>query len=91
MEKARGKRPEGYSRGEDDYTRLLARDDLDGVIICTPWQWHGPMAIATLKAGKYAGLETPGLINLEDCLEVVRVSAQTGAVHVAGERVLRAA
>jgi predicted dehydrogenase len=78
VEQARGKRPEGYSAGAEDYRRMLARDDLDGVIIATPWQWHGPMAVATMKAGKYAGLETPGLIKLEDCWEVVRIWAATG-------------
>src|SRR5947199_1121496 len=27
VEKAQGKRPEGYSKGPEDYRRLLARDD----------------------------------------------------------------
>src|SRR5450759_4864763 len=32
VEKIRGKRPEGYSRGEEDFRRLVVRDDLDAVL-----------------------------------------------------------
>ncbi len=79
VEKAKGRKPEGYSKGEQDYRRMVARDDLDGVIISTPWRWHGPMAIATMEAGKYAGLETPGLITLQECRDVVSTWEKTGA------------
>ncbi len=79
VEKSKGKRPEGYSAGEEDYQRMVAREDLDGVIIATPWEWHGRMTIATMKAGKYAGVETPGLIELQDCWDVVKVWKETGA------------
>ena len=79
VEKAKGRKPEGYSKGEQDYRRMVARDDLDGVIISTPWRWHGPMAIATMEAGKYAGVETPGLITLQECRDVVSMWEKTGA------------
>src|SRR4051812_27058033 len=36
VEKARGKKPEGYSKDAHDYRRLLAREDLDAVLIATP-------------------------------------------------------
>ena len=79
VERSRGKRPEGYAAGEEDFRRMVARDDLDGVIIATPWAWHGPMAVAAMKAGKYAGLETPGLIELQECWDVVNAWRETGA------------
>ena len=59
VEKARGKRPEGYGRGDEDFKRLMDRDDLDAVIISTYWQWHTPMALYAMKTGKYAGVEVP--------------------------------
>jgi len=40
VEKAGQARPEAYSRGEHDYKRLCARNDLDVVYIATPWEWH---------------------------------------------------
>ena len=42
-----------------DFRELLARKDIDGVLIVTPDHWHGPMAIAAAKAGKDIYLEKP--------------------------------
>ena len=40
------------ARGYRDYRELLARDDLDGVIIASPPHWHTLMAIHAIEAGK---------------------------------------
>jgi predicted dehydrogenase len=52
---------------EHAYKKLLERDDIDGVIIATPWDWHVPMTLDALKAGKYVGLEVPATMTLEEC------------------------
>src|SRR4051812_21272405 len=36
VEKALGKAPEGYDKDGHDYRRLIARDDIDAVVIATP-------------------------------------------------------
>ncbi len=77
VEEARGKKPEGYSRNEEDFRRMVERDDLDGTIISTPWEWHAPMSIASMKAGKYAGVEVPGAITVDECWELVDTSEST--------------
>ena len=51
VEKKGRKRPEGYSRGAEDYRRLAAREDLDAVMTATPWELHTPVAVAAMKAG----------------------------------------
>ncbi len=43
----------------DDFRDLLARDDIDAVVIATPVHWHVPIAIAAAKAGKDIYLEKP--------------------------------
>jgi predicted dehydrogenase len=53
VEKARGKRPQGYSNGPQDYRRLLERDDINSVLIATPQDLHAAMTIDSMKAGKF--------------------------------------
>src|SRR5258708_1815073 len=51
---AGAKEPAGYTNGERDFENLVKRDDLDIVLIATPWDWHVPMALAAMSAGKHA-------------------------------------
>lgn len=55
-------RPSGTYKGCDayvEYRDLLARKDIDAVMISTPDHWHVPMALAALEAGKDVALEKP--------------------------------
>jgi len=71
--------PELYTRGERDYQRMLERDDIDGVVISTPWLWHVPMATDAMKAGKYVGIEVPAATTVDGCWELVETSEETGS------------
>jgi len=71
-------KPEGYSRDEFVYEELMTRDDLDAVIIATPWQWHTRMAVCGMKNGKYVGVEVPAAITLEQCWDLVNTHEETG-------------
>jgi myo-inositol 2-dehydrogenase/D-chiro-inositol 1-dehydrogenase len=42
-----------------DFRELLAREDVDGVLIVTPDFWHGAMGVAAANAGKDIYLEKP--------------------------------
>ncbi|MFP4055749.1 MAG: Gfo/Idh/MocA family protein [Candidatus Brocadiia bacterium] len=42
-----------------DFRQLLARDDIDAVMIATPDHWHVPIAIAAAKTGKDTYVEKP--------------------------------
>jgi len=44
-----------------DFREVLARDDIDGVMISTPDHWHVPIALAALRAGKDVECEKPTL------------------------------
>ena len=78
VEKRTSRRPEAYSGSESAWEKLLERGDLDAVVIATPWDLHGRMAIKTMRAGKYPAVEVPAAITLDDCWEMVRTSERTG-------------
>src|SRR5690606_24671244 len=69
--------PETYGRDEYEFEKLNARDDLDAVIIATPWHWHTPMAAAAMKAGKSTGVEVPAALTSEECWDLVNTTEET--------------
>lgn len=71
--------PTPYDQGPEDFRRLLAKEDLDAVIIATPWRWHTPMAVAAMQAGKFVGLEVAGAFSLEECWQLVHTHEATGS------------
>ena len=77
VEQAGQPRPEGYSRGEHDFERLLQRNDLDAVLIASPWEWHTPMAVAAMLAGKYAAVEVPCALTYDQCWQLVNTHERT--------------
>ena len=54
LKKASRPIPKVYNNGDEDFRNMLDNEDLDGVFIATPWEWHHPMSIAAMKAGTIA-------------------------------------
>ncbi len=67
-----------YTGDDFAFMKLLDRDDVDGVVISTPWLWHTRMAVASMKAGKYPGIEVSAANTLEECWDLVNTSEETG-------------
>jgi predicted dehydrogenase len=58
-----------------DFRELLARKDIDAVLIATPDHWHVPVGVAAARAGKDMYLEKPmGLTLAED--QILRDAVQ---------------
>jgi len=55
-----------------DFRELLARKDIDGVLIVTPDHWHGPVAIDAAKAGKDIYLEKPLTYSITEGRKLVK-------------------
>lgn len=70
--------PDVYFGSPAKYHEMLARPDVDAVIIATPWEEHAPMVIAAMKAGKHAFVEVPMALTVKQLWEIVRTSEQTG-------------
>lgn len=68
--------PAVYTNGERDFERLVQRDDIDYVYTATPWEWHVPVLLAALKAGKHCGAECPVGTTLKDLWALVDASEQ---------------
>jgi len=79
--KAGFKAPRVFNKDEEDYHNLLALENVDAVIISTPWLWHTRMAVAAMKAGKYTGVEVSAANTLEECWDLVNTHEETGS-HV---------
>ena len=77
-QKAGKPRPEAYTKGEHDFKRLCARQDLDVVYVTTPWEWHAQMAVEAMKNGKHAAIEVPAVTTLEECWQLVETAEATG-------------
>jgi predicted dehydrogenase len=56
----------GYESVETDWKKLIARDDIDAVDICTPNDMHAEIAIAAAAAGKMILCEKPLSRTLEE-------------------------
>jgi hypothetical protein len=63
--------PAVYNKGPRDFERLCETEDLDLVYTATPWEWHVPVLLAAMKAGKHAATEVPAAMTLEDCWAMV--------------------
>jgi len=70
-------KPEAYSKDEYAFRQLMDRDDLDAVIIATPWNWHTSMAVYAMLARKYVGVEVPAAFTLAECWDLVNTYQQT--------------
>ena len=66
------------SRWYVDADRLIADPDVDAVYIATPPSTHAAYAIAAMRAGKPVYVEKPMASSFSECVEMNRVSTETG-------------
>jgi predicted dehydrogenase len=68
----------GYESVETDWRKLIERDDIDAIDICTPNNTHAEMAIAAAEAGKIVLCEKPLALNAEQGAKMVEIIEKTG-------------
>ena len=69
--------PDYYTGHDYSYRKMLERDDIDAVVISTPWRWHEPMSVDAMESGKHALVEVPLATTIDDMWKMVEVSEKT--------------
>jgi predicted dehydrogenase len=69
-----------------DYRDVLARKDVDAVLICVPDHWHAKMSIEAMEAGKAVYCEKPMIRGVEEGPTVIAAQKKTKAVFQVGSQ-----
>lgn len=67
-----------------NYREMIASDDIDAIIICTPDHTHAQIAIQAAKAGKHVYLEKPMTHSIEEAVELRNTIKSTGVIFQLG-------
>ena len=87
FEKQGRPKPKIYRDGPEDFRNMVSYEDLDGVYIATPWEWHHPMAIAAMENGCNVGTEVPAALTINECWDLVNTSEKSGKLCMIMENV----
>lgn len=70
----------------NDYQDLLAREDIDAVVIASPDHWHALMAIDACKAGKDIYLEKPLTFTIYEGIKLVEAVRDNDRILAVGSQ-----
>jgi predicted dehydrogenase len=70
-----------YESVETDWQRLIDREDIDAIDICTPNNTHAEIAIAAAKAGKMILCEKPLSMNVQEGEQMVEAVEQANVAN----------
>ena len=87
FEKQGRPKPKIYRDGPEDFRNMVSNEDLDGVYIATPWEWHHPMAMAAMENGCNVGTEVPAALTINECWDLVNTSEKSGKLCMIMENV----
>ncbi|MHC4476668.1 MAG: Gfo/Idh/MocA family protein [Planctomycetota bacterium] len=69
--------PDIYAGSEDEWKKLCERDDIDLVIVTTPWYMHTFMSVYAMNQGKHVATEVPAAGTIEECWQLVETAERT--------------
>jgi predicted dehydrogenase len=69
-----------------DYKEILARKDVDAILVATPDHWHKQAAVDAMKAGKDVYCEKPMIHLYSDGPEMIETSKATGRILQVGSQ-----
>ncbi|MCX6595342.1 MAG: Gfo/Idh/MocA family oxidoreductase [Acidobacteria bacterium] len=72
--------------GTLDYREVLAKSDIDAVIVATPDHWHAPIALAAMDAGKDVYLEKPMCHTVDEARRLSETVRETKRILQVGSQ-----
>ena len=81
---ARLKKTNPDAVGYVDYGDIMARSDIDAVIIATPDHWHAAIAIDAMRTGKDVFVEKPMALTLDESAAMVAAEKRYGRILQVG-------
>lgn len=72
-----GHNPKLYTGSKKEWEKLCEQNDIDLVIITTPWYMHARMGIYAMEQGKHVASEVPAAGTIEECGKLVETSERT--------------
>ena len=69
-----------------DYREVLARPDIDAVLVGTPDHWHRQVSIDAMNAGKDVYCEKPMVQHVDDGKPVIEAAQKTGRIIQIGSQ-----
>ncbi|MEO6135011.1 MAG: Gfo/Idh/MocA family oxidoreductase [Ginsengibacter sp.] len=70
-------KPTSYSGDANAWKKMCDRDDIDLIVIATPWGQHVEQAVYAMNAGKHVAIEVPAAVTLKECWQLVNTSEKT--------------
>lgn len=72
----------GWNDSETDWRRLIERDDIDAIDICTPNGSHYEIALAAAQAGKHILCEKPLAVTLDQAQNMLKAVQAANVIHM---------
>ncbi len=76
----------GTAAAYRDYKEIIARPEIDVVVVATPDHWHKVMCIDALEAGKDVYCEKPLTYTVDEGVEIVKAVKKTGRILQVGSQ-----
>jgi len=71
---------------ETDFRKILDRDDIDGIVISTPENWHALIGVYAANRGKHIYLQKPLTYSIPEGQELVKAVRRNGIVLQTGSQ-----
>lgn len=77
LQKTHNTSAKAYYGNQNEWKKLADRDDIDILIIATPWEMHTEMCLYGMEKGKHVASEVPIGYTLDDCWKLVETAERT--------------